>query len=90
MTNHEYTHEQMARTITAEVFNTHARCFCCCRYVPEKSALKWTLKSFPGGKEYILRYAKATHASMRLQAYCKMTLHAYGELHNDIALHIIK
>ncbi|KAF5833389.1 Mu1-adaptin [Dunaliella salina] len=24
-------------------------------YVPEKSALKWTLKSFPGGKEYVLR-----------------------------------
>eukprot|EP00199_Chlamydomonas_sp_CCMP681_P000912 CAMPEP_0119102588 /NCGR_PEP_ID=MMETSP1180-20130426/1288_1 /TAXON_ID=3052 ORGANISM="Chlamydomonas cf sp, Strain CCMP681" /NCGR_SAMPLE_ID=MMETSP1180 /ASSEMBLY_ACC=CAM_ASM_000741 /LENGTH=439 /DNA_ID=CAMNT_0007086905 /DNA_START=336 /DNA_END=1655 /DNA_ORIENTATION=+ len=24
-------------------------------YVPEKSALVWTIKSFPGGKEYVLR-----------------------------------
>ncbi|GFH11278.1 AP-1 complex subunit mu-1, partial [Haematococcus lacustris] len=24
-------------------------------YVPEKNALVWTIKSFPGGKEYVLR-----------------------------------
>lgn len=26
-----------------------------CRYVPEKSAVIWTIKSFPGGKEYLMR-----------------------------------
>jgi len=26
-----------------------------CRYVPEKSAVVWSVKSFPGGKEYLMR-----------------------------------
>ena len=32
---------------------------CCiaghCRYVPEQSAAVWTIKSFPGGKEYLMK-----------------------------------
>ena len=26
-----------------------------CRYVPEQSAAVWTIKSFPGGKEYLMK-----------------------------------
>merc|ERR1719283_161198 len=26
-----------------------------CRYVPEKSSVVWSIKSFPGGKEYLMR-----------------------------------
>ena len=26
-----------------------------CRYVPEKSSVIWSIKSFPGGKEYLMR-----------------------------------
>ena len=26
-----------------------------CKYVPEQSAAVWTIKSFPGGKEYLMK-----------------------------------
>ena len=26
-----------------------------CKYAPEQSAIIWTIKSFPGGKEYLMR-----------------------------------
>ena len=26
-----------------------------CRYVPEQQAVCWTIKSFPGGKEYLMK-----------------------------------
>ena len=49
-----------------------------CKYAPEQSAIIWTIKSFPGGKEYLMR------AHFNLPSVSGLFLHCLGGPDNGL------
>ena len=49
-----------------------------CKYAPEQSAIIWTIKSFPGGKEYLMR------AHFNLPSVSGLFLHCLGGPENGL------